>query len=451
MENSILNRRLTLASVVIFGLSVMAFGTVFATYGIVAQITQGMVPAAYIFALVALLFTANSFGQMVKAFPVSGSAYTYAQKAFHPRVGFLVGWVLLIDYLLLPMVNFIVFTNFISPMFPSIPVYVWILLLASSITFLNVRGIKIVTNVNAIIMIYSLIVVALYSFLSIKSVFGGVGIGALFSSLPFYNSEQPFSLVIAGAAILCFSFLGFDSVTTLAEETIDARKTIPKAIFIIILTGATVFVIVSYLSHLVHPDVNSFQNPDSATVEIAAAIGGNLFTAIFLGATIVGTFASALSAQASVSRVLFAMGRDSVLPKKWFGYVHPRYKTPSFNLLLVGGLSFVIALTLDLATAASFMNFGALIAFLFVNLSVISYYFVKQKQRTFRGIVFYLVLPLIGAGFMIALLAGLDKHALLLGGGWTLCGVIYLFCITKFFGVQTLQLELDDEKIDLTS
>lgn len=441
-----LTRRLTLFSVVIIGLSIMAPGTVFSTYGIASQITEGKVPAAYILAAIALSFTAYSYGQMVKAFPIAGSAYTYVQQAFNPRMGFLVGWALFTDYLLLPMVNYLIAGIFMSAMFPQIPSYVWILVLIGLTTLINIRGIKLVGIINTLLMAYSIIVIVLFSILSIKSVLGGEGTGSLLSSAPFIVTGDSLFLILAGASLLCFSFLGFDSITTLAEETVDARKTIPKAIFIILCVGTFIFITVSYIASLVQPDFTAFTDPDAAAVEMAMLIGGNFFTAFFLGATLVGTFASGLAAQASVSRVLFAMGRDSMLPKKFFSYIHPRFKTPTLNIILVGIIS-LLALVMSLTVAASFINYGALVAFLFVNLSVIVHYFIKGNNRTMKGTISYLILPLIGALFILWLLSGLDKNSLILGGSWTILGVIYLIYLVKYKGLKTVGLKFDEEEV----
>ncbi|WP_026678736.1 APC family permease [Fictibacillus gelatini] len=448
MEKANLNRRLTLFSVVMIGLSIMAPATVFSTYGIASQITEGKVPAAYIVAAIALAFTAYSYGQMVRAYPTSGSSYTYVQQVFHPHLGFLVGWALFTDYLLLPMVNYLIAGIFMSSILPAIPSYVWIFLLIGTTTLVNLRGIKLVGIVNTFLMAYSILVIFLFCFLSIKSVLAGMGTGTLLSAKPFFISVHSFSFILAGASLLCFSFLGFDSITTLAEETIDAPKIIPKAIFIILCTGAVIFIVVSYIASLVQPDFKAFTNPDAASVEMARMIGGNLFISFFLGATLVGTFASGLAAQASVSRVLFAMGRDSVLPKKFFGYVHPRFKTPAFNIILVGIIS-LLALVLSLTVATSFINFGALVSFLFVNLSVIVHYFIKNKNHSFKGAVSYLILPLIGAGFIVWLFVGLDIHSIILGSCWTVLGVIYLIYIVKFKSMNSISISFDENNVSL--
>ncbi|MED4203310.1 APC family permease [Neobacillus mesonae] len=447
MQHAKLKRSLTVFPIVLFGLAYMAPTTVFSTYGVVAQITKGMVPAAYIIALMGMLFTAYSYGQMVKAYPVAGSAYTYTQKAFNSHIGFVVGWVILLDYLFLPMINGLLVSIYLNAYFPSVPFSIWLFAFLALITIVNVIGVKIAANVNVLLIACQFLIIIIFAFLSIKGLLHGMGSGTLFMSSPFVNGDIPISLVLAGSSILCLSFLGFDSVTTFSEETINPKKNIPKAIFLVALIGGGLFVLISYLSHLVYPNFQSFKDPDSAALEIAVYIGGNLFQSVFLAGYITGGLASGLASHASVSRLLYAMGRDGVLPKNIFGYIHPKFRTPTYNIILVSIFT-LSALFVDLVTASSFINFGALVAFTFVNLSVISHYFIREKQRDGINTIKYLVLPLIGAGFTIWLWTNLDSKALFLGLGWLAIGMIMLLSITKMFRKQPPELSIDHAEVN---
>jgi putrescine importer len=251
--------------------------------------------------------------------------------------------------------------------------------------------------------------------------------------------------VFSGAAILALSFLGFDAVTTLSEETMDAKRVIPKAIFLVTIIGGILFIIVSYLGNLVYPDYNAFKDPDSAGLEIAAVIGGSIFKAMFLGGMVVGGFGSALSSHASVSRLLYAMGRDSIFPKKVFGYLHPKYKTPVFSTIVVSILA-LSSFIFGLETVSSFISFGALIAFTFVNLSVIAHYYIRGGKRSFKQSILYMILPLIGVILTIWLWTSLSSDALYLGIGWVVIGIIYLSFLTKMFRKRPPELTFDMEK-----
>ncbi|WP_134700770.1 APC family permease [Ammoniphilus sp. YIM 78166] len=444
MENTVsLKRTLTLAPVVLFGISFMAIGTVFSTYGIAAQITDGVVAGAYVLTLMAMLLTANSYGKMSRAYPFSGSAYTYAQKSIGPRVGFLVGWAILIDYLFIPMVNFLVFSIFFEAQFPQVPSYVWILAMLLVVTFINVRGIKMASRVNLLISIFGFLFILIFCVLAVKKVMEGVGTGSLITTYPFFHHGITPSHVLTGVALLCFSFLGFDSVTTFAEETIQPTKTIPRAIMIVTLLGGVVFIVVSYLCYTVFPDHTKFQNADAGSFDIIILVGGTFLKSTFLAFIAVGCFASAMVSQASVGRIMYAMGKDEVLPKKFFGYIHPKYQTPILNILIVSAIS-LTALFMNLETVALFINFGALVAFTFVNLSVFFHYFIRQRERTFLGILSYMLLPLAGVAVNIWLLIGLDGHSKTLGSLWLLAGFIYLLVLTKGFSKKTPELKLNE-------
>ncbi|MGE7876557.1 APC family permease [Peribacillus muralis] len=445
MENAKLRRSLTVFPLVILGLAYMAPTTVFSTYGVVAELTNGMVPAAYIIALVGMLFTAYSYGQMVKAYPVAGSAYTFTQKAFNPYLGFLIGWVILLDYLFLPMINGLLIAIYLNAYFPSIPFSVWLMAFVILITTVNSIGMKIATKINLLLVSCQFSIIVIFTFLSIKGLHDGMGSGTLFMSSPFVNGDIPLSLVLTASSILCLSFLGFDAVTTFSEETINPKKMIPIAIFLVALIGGGLFIAISYICHLVYPNFQAFKDPDSAALDIAMYIGGNLFQSIFLAGYITGGLSSGLSAHASVSRLLYAMGRDGVLPKKIFGHIHPKFHTPTRNIILVGIFA-LSALFVDLVTASSFINFGALVAFSFVNLSVISHYFIREKQRDGINTLKYLILPLMGASFTVWLWTSLDAKALLLGLGWFGIGFILLLSKTNMFSKRAPELSIDSAK-----
>ncbi|SDJ03262.1 APC family permease [Alteribacillus bidgolensis] len=431
-ENTKLARSLSLPSVVVFGLAFMAITTVFSTYGIASQLSHGMVAGSYILALIVMLFTAYSYGQMAKEYPVAGSAYSYAQKAINPFVGFLVGWSILMDYLFIPMVNYLLFGIFFSAAIPEVPSQVWIIGLLILVTFVNIKGVKLAARANIIVIAISILFILIFCILSIKSILEGTGTGIIFNFEPFFNSDESFSLIVAGAALLCFSFLGFDSVTAFSEETINPKKNIPRGLILVTLIGGFIFVVVSYLSHNVWPDYLSFSNPDSAAYEIIGLVGGNVLSTTFLVVTAFVAFGSATASLASASRVLFAMGRDGQLPEKFFGKLHTKYKTPVNNIILISCLS-LSALFLSLTLVASFINFGAFFAFTFVNISVIVLFFRNKTDRSLKGIALYVVIPLIGALLDLWLLVNLDKYSLMLGIIWFVLGFIYLLFLTKGF------------------
>lgn len=429
-----LAKSLSLSSVVLFGLAFMALTTVFSTYGIASEISRGMIVGSYILALFVMLFTAYSYGVMAKRYPVAGSAYSYVQRAINPNLGFLSGWSIMMDYLFIPMVNFMLFGIFFHDAFPMIPEWLFIIGLLSLVTFINLKGIKLAVTTNLIIVIASILFAVIFSLSSIYSVESGIGTGIIFGNMdPVINFsvEDPFKYIIAGASLLCFSFLGFDSVTTFSEEVENPEKTIPKAIFLVTLIGGILFITVSYFAYQVWPNYTLFPDLDAASAEVIQVVGGKFLYSIFLTIFALSIIGSALSSQASGARILFAMGRDGQLPKKFFGRLHPKYKTPTFNILLIGAIS-ISATFLSLGLIASFINFGAFISFILVNISVIFIFF-KEKERNKKNAFLFFILPAIGAILDFWLFINLDPYSLLLGFVWFVLGIIYLLFLTKAF------------------
>jgi putrescine importer len=420
-----LQRRLGLPGVVLFGLAYMAPLIVLGTFGIVATTTEGTVPSAYLLALVAMLFTAASYGKMAATHPVAGSAYTYVRKAVDARAGFLVGWAVLLDYFFLPMVIWLIGGAYLSAEFPAVPKWIWLITFIALTTILNVLGIKIAEKANFVLMAFQLLVIGFFVVLSVKQVLH-VG-GSLASTQPFFHAGTTLGMVSGGAALATYSFLGFDAVTTLTEETIEPRRTIPRAILLTALIGGGIFVVLAYFTQLAHPG-STFDDESSAAFEIATTIGGNLFASFFLAGLVVAQFASGIAAQASASRLMFAMGRDGVLPRV-FGKLQPRFATPVFGIVLTG-LVGLVALALDVSTSTSFINFGAFTAFTFVNVSVVATWL---RDRSGKRVLTWVVFPVIGAVVDLWLLVNLDGIALVFGLVWLAIGVVVLAAITRGF------------------
>jgi amino acid transporter len=257
------------------------------------------------------------------------------------------------------------------------------------------------------------------------------GVGGLASAQPFFNDTSSVGTISAGAAIAAYSFLGFDAVTTLTEETINPRKNVPRAIMLVALIGGGIFVVVSYVTQLVHPG-GMFEDSASAASAIALQIGGQLFGAVFLAGLVVAQFASGLAAQASASRLMYAMGRDSVLPKAVFGQLSAKFHTPVINIVIAGIVG-LIAIFLDVATSTSFINFGAFTAFTLVNVSVVFHYVRQRRSGNQLNPVSYVVVPVIGAIVCAYLLSQLDSNAITLGLTWLALGVVVLALITRGF------------------
>ncbi|MEV8337266.1 APC family permease [Leucobacter sp. NPDC077196] len=434
-----LKRSLGLWAIVGLGLGYMTPTVVFDTFGLVARDTNNVVPLAYAVALIVMIFTAISYGKMAGAIPSAGSAYTYARESMHPNVGFLVGWTALIDYMLLPMVNCLILRSYLEAFFPGVPGAVWVIVyvvVVTSVIYLTMRG---TSNVNMLLLVFSIVVMAVFVFMVILQLAGGAGENGVVTMQPFFHSGVEFGAVLAGATIVCFSFIGFDAVTMYAEEA-KTPKIMPKAILLTVVIGGAIFLIAGYFTQQRFPDWNEFAPggdmqyvEDSTLPIIGDLVGGTVLSAVLTAAGFAATLASGLASHASVSRMLLVMGRNNVLPQKFFGYVNPRTHTPTFNIVLTGAIS-LLAIAFTLEMIAAYINYGALIAFTFVNLSVIAWFAIRKgRRRTPKDIFTYIVMPTLGTLLTGLLWVNLDGHALLGGLIWSGLGFVYLLFLTKGF------------------
>jgi len=435
-----LARRLTLPSVVAFGVSYMAPSLVMVIFGIIAVASAGTAPTAFAIATAAMLLTALSYAKMARVYPVSGSAYFYARHNLGSRVGFLVGWSVLLDYLFLPMVAWLTQSILLNAQFPAVPIWAWMLINAGFTTTVNVVGIVVADRVNKVFTSVALFLVLLFFGYCITHLAGHHPVSY---TAPFWNADTTIAGVSAAAAIAAYSFLGFDAVTTLAEETKDPKRNIPRAVVLVIAIGGAMFIVVAYVMQLVHPG-DMFDDAQSAAYGMSIDVGGQFFADWTNLAGIIAATASCLAVQLSSSRLLYIMGRDGVLPKRIFGYLNPRTLTPVYCVLLTGAMCFV-GLNLSLETATGFINFGAFLGFTAVNLCVIAYYLRNRRERHLN-VVSYLVVPAIGGCVTIYMLTQLSSVSLTIGLTWFAIGVVYLAWLTRGFRRPTPELSIGEEQ-----
>jgi putrescine importer len=438
-----LKRALGTPALTLFGLAYMLPLAIFTTYGLVTQITGGHLAGAYFVTTIAMLFTAYSYANMVRAYPVAGSAYTYTQKTFGAHLGFLTGWTLLLDYLALPLLNYLIIGLYLNEAFPGIPAWAFIVVSVLVVTVLNVIGVRLVSGANLALVGVQLVFIVVFVSVAIGYVSSNGQMPGILD--PFFSGDTQLGSVMAGAAVLALAFLGFDAVSTLSEEAKDATRSIPRAILLATLVGGVLFIVMAWVAGLVFPDFANFDDPNTASLELMARIGGGALTAFFTAAYIAGSFASAMTSQASVARILFAMGRDGQLPKRVFAAVHPRLRTPWIAIIIVGVVGLLGAIFVPLDVAASVISFGALVAFSFVNLAVIKHYVVDGKQRSGPAIVKYLVAPAIGFALSVWLWTSLVQPTFTYGLIWLGAGVVILLVITRFFTRKPPVMDLADD------
>lgn len=448
-----LRRSLKQRHVVFIGLAYMSPFAVFDTFGIVSEATRGHVPTSYIIVTIAVLFTAFSYAKMVRVYPSAGSAYTYTRRTMSGPVGFLVGWVALLDYLFLPMINALLAKIYLSAQFPEVPGWVWIVGLIVAITILNIIGVRLSARVNVIMVVFQALLAIVFVVLAVRAVLADDALAFTFA--PFYSVNAEVLSLVGGASVLALAFLGFDAVTMLAEEAVEPRRTVPRAIMWIAALGAAFFVSVTYVMQTLVPDLESLRaitaDIEGASPHIALLIGGLVFQTIFLVGAAVSVLSSGLASQLSASRLLYAMGRDGILSRKIFGYVLPRFGTPVINIIVIGAIA-LTALGLELDAATSLINFGAFTVFAFVNLSVIAYWIRHRGKAAARGSAFaWTIVP--GIGFLINLWLwiSLDRFAMTVGLIWAGVGALYLLWLTRGFRRPTPDVAFEEADREPTS
>ncbi|WKA53851.1 APC family permease [Planococcus shixiaomingii] len=434
-----LKRSLTFWDLMIYGLVFMVPIAPFGIYGVVAQGSNGMVALAYLIGMVAMIFTALSYATMSEAFPIAGSVYSYAQRGINDSAGFIAGWLILLDYIFVPALLYLVSAAALHDIVPELPLVVWLVLFISINTVINVIGIEFTARANKIIIVLELIVLAIFIAVGVFAIAQGVN-GAEFTFKPLYDpNEFSLGLVMGAVSIAVLSFLGFDAIATLAEESKGGRKAVGNAIIVSLLVVGVLFIIQTWVAALIWPDYTSFENADVAFYQIAEIAGGAWLKWLTIIATAIAWgIADALVAQAAISRVLYSMARDRKLPKI-LSKVHPKFRTPYISTILVAFISLGVTLFFAnrIGELASVINFGALSAFLFLHVSVVMYFMGKKKSKNYFK---HLVLPVIGFLIIGYVWYSLDSLSKQLGFIWLAVGIIYLIF---------LKLTKRDTRIDL--
>lgn len=419
-----LHRTLKLRNVVLYGLLFMVLIAPQSIFGEIQVASHGMTPLVYIVGFIAISFTALSYYRMSAKFPIAGSVYAYVQRGINPHVGFIAGWLILMDYLFVPSLLYVMVANWGVELIPGSPWYLWVVVFLIFNTFVNIRGIHLTASVDWVIFVVEILALIAFIYLGFKYVLNGGGYGHLAIEPLWTKGEVDANFVATAVSIACLSFLGFDGMSTLAEETERPEKNIGKGIIIALCAIVGVFVLQCYVAALIQPD---WANTDMATgfFDSAELAGGPVFRKILLVVNIVAIgIANIMNAQTATARMLYGMGRDGVIPKI-FGKVHPKYKTPWFSAIFVGAGSLIIVLILSMSQLVRLVNFGALSSFVLLNFAVFWYFFVKEKKRaTFGQIVAYLICPWCGILILGYVFTGFDTMTYVVGIVWLIVGLI---------------------------
>jgi len=398
-------------------------------FGALSDRGRGHVVTAILVAMVAMLFTAMSYGRMARAYPSAGSAFTYVAQEIHPSVGYVTGWGMVMDYIVNPLVCVIWCAGQAHEFAPAIPDWGWKIIFAVAFTLLNLRGIKTSARVNAGLTAGMSAVVIVIFVSAIRYIFGHPHTDPHFFTRPFYD-PQTFTLgnLFGCTSIAVLSYIGFDGISTLSEEAENPRRNIMLAtvltcVVIGILSAAEV-----YVAQLVWPATEPFPNPDTAYVWAAARMWAPLFTIV--GVTlVVANFGSGMGAHIGAARLLYGMGRSNALPRSFFGAIDPRHQVPRNNVIFVGVLALIGSFFLTYGRGIELLNFGALIAFMGVNAAAFVRYFLHAEEKK----VWNFIPPVLGFLICFALWLSLSRPAQVLGGLWMIAGIIFGIWKTRWF------------------
>jgi putrescine importer len=443
-----LRRVLSLKDLIIYGLILIQPVAALPLFGHANQISRGHAVTTILIAMVAMIFTAISYGRMANLYPAAGSAYTYVSKGIHSFVGFIAGWSMFMDYMFVPILCVIYSGITANHMIPYVPYYLWLFIFSAAFTLLNLKGLKLAAMANWVLMIIMSIVVFFFLGAAIHYIFINDGFSGLFSVRPFFN-PQTFSLkaISSATALAALTYIGFDGITTLSEEVENPKRNILLAtVLTCVITGVWSGAQI-YLAQLSWPDWNSItvgfnteaarnNALDTAIMAVAHRIGGTFLDLYLTLVLLLASIGSGITAQIGASRLLYGMGRDGIIPRKIFGHLDQKYSTPDYNVMIIGVLTLAGAFLFNYEECARLINFGAFFAFMAVNLACIREYYFRTAKKTAKTFLVYF-LPA-GIGFLICLFIWLNLplKTFVIGGSWMVAGIIYLGIRTKGFQKQ---------------
>ena len=419
-----LKRSLRYSDLILYGIILIQPTAPMPVFGVIYQESRGHVVLAILLALVAMLFTAYSYGRMANAYPKGGSAFTYVSEELHPSLGYITGWCMAMDYILNPLICTIWCSKAALNFVPAVPYGAWVLLFAALFTALNLRGVETSARINAAVAAGLGIVIVLFVVAAIRYILQlHMGSSAFYLD-PIYN-RATFSAptVYRGTSIAVLTYIGFDGISTLSDEAHDPQRTVPRAIILTCLITGVLASLEVYLAQLVWPRGAAFPDLDTAYVAVAQRIGGIFLFTVINGALLIATIGSGMASQLGAARLLFAMGEDGALPRKFFGALNPVRRIPQNNVLLIGAIVLAGALAMSYQLGTELLNYGALLAFMGVNIASAVLAFRNKSASP------WLPMILSGLGFVVCffLWLNLGPTALKAGTVWAIVGIALWF------------------------
>jgi putrescine importer len=437
-ESQRLKRVLTLRDLLVYGMMIMQVVAPIPIFGLLEQRSNNHSVTTVLIAMVVMGITAVSYGRMARLYPSAGSAYTYVGRALNPHLGFLAGWSMFLDYLIIPLISAIIPALAIQRLFPKVPFPLLTFLIVAGMTMLNLRGIRATVRANMVLLAVASLAVVAFITLAVRYLFLKAGWASVFSLTPMYDPAtfQPRAL-LAGISLAAMNYIGFDGLTTLAEDSVNPKRDMVLSTVLVVVITGILSAVELYFLHLVLPDWRA-ADPNSSYLDVMRMVGGPVLFTTFLVVMSVSQIGSGFSVQVNAARLLYGMGRDNVLPKSLFGYLSPKRQNPSRNIILVGVLAFLGTVFVPFSHACDLLNFGAFIGFMGVNLATVWSYYIHPPKGHRRNLLWDALLP--ASGFLMCLVfwIGLPNLAKIVGSLWLLAGMAYSAYKTRGFRKQPL-------------
>ena len=437
-----LRRTLTLWDLILYGVIVIQPVAPMSSFGALSDRGHGHVVTAILIAMVAMLFTGISYGRMARAYPSAGSAFTYVAQEFHPGVGYVTGWSMVMDYMLNPLICTVWCAQQAHEFAAALPVWGWKIVFAAVFTWLNLRGIKTSARVNmGMAAVMSAVIVVVF-IAAVRYIFGHPHNDPIFFTRPFYDPQTfTYGNLFGCTSIAVLTYIGFDGISTLSEEAENPRRNILLATVLTCLVIGILSAAEVYVAQLVWPASQPFSNPDTAYVFAAARTWAPLFGIV--GFTLlVANFGSGFGSQIGAARLLYGMGRSNALPKSFFGAVDAKNRVPRNNVLFVGAIALLGSFFISYGRGIELLNFGALIAFMGVNAAAFMRYFVREPEKKISNF----LPPILGFLICLGLWWSLSRDAWIVGGTWMLLGIAFGAWKTKGFRSGAINFELPPEE-----
>jgi amino acid transporter len=418
-----LKRALTLGDLILYGIIVIQPVAPMSSYGVLSARGHGHVTTTILIAMVAMLLTAISYGRMARVYPSAGSAFTYVGKELHPGLGYITGWSMVMDYMLNPMICIVWCSKCAVEFVPSVPYAVWAIAFFALFTWLNLRGVEASARFNALLAAGMGVVILVFLAMSARYLILHFNGGNDDFLLPLYDPPRwQTSAILNATSVAVLTYIGFDGISTLSEEVENPRRNILLATVLTCLAIGLLAAVEVYAAQLVWPASQPYPVEETAFAHAAGRAAPWMYVMISL-TLLFANGGSGTGSHLGAARLLYGMGRSGALPRGFFGYVDPRRRVPRNNVWLVGIIALVGAFVLELSggydLGAQLLNFGALIAFMGVNLAAFVHYFVRQKQRSFANA----FLPLAGFAICTLLWLNLSGKAKLVGAVWMAVGI----------------------------